>query len=425
MAKNKISEFDVNPDNNTDINNINIAEGCAPSGINNAIRQLMSDLKEFQTGGAGDPFNGAVNGTVGATTPASGAFTSLSASGAFSANGGATLGDASGDALTINSSAVSIPNGLNFDSNTFVIDASNNRVGVNIVTPTVALDVYSPADAIMFNVRENTSGNARRIRFSNAGAVNTIESTAGIGTTNLAFTIDGNEAMRINTSGNVGIGTSSPSSGARLTLTGSSTNAAVLRLFNNAQTSNGFEMGQGFDTGSDNIGYFYNRANAAIVFGTNSTERIRIPSNAGGIQFPATQVASSDANTLDDYEEGTWTPVIKFGTTTATADVSGFYTKVGRLVTVTGYINLQSKNGGTGVIGMEGFPFAVITSAAQGSRGGAAVGYFTGFSSVYPHLMLGNNSTIGTFRKGNGTDFNNTEVVDGSSCWFSYTYISN
>jgi microcystin-dependent protein len=56
MAKTKISEFDVDPSNNTDINSINIAEGCAPSGINNAIRQLMSDLKEFQTGAADDNF---------------------------------------------------------------------------------------------------------------------------------------------------------------------------------------------------------------------------------------------------------------------------------------------------------------------------------------------------------------------------------
>jgi len=50
MAKTKISEFDIDPNNNTDINSINIAEGCAPAGINNAIRQLMSDLKEWQSG---------------------------------------------------------------------------------------------------------------------------------------------------------------------------------------------------------------------------------------------------------------------------------------------------------------------------------------------------------------------------------------
>jgi hypothetical protein len=50
MAKTKISEFDTNPDLNTDINSINIAEGCSPANINNAIRQLMADLKEWQSG---------------------------------------------------------------------------------------------------------------------------------------------------------------------------------------------------------------------------------------------------------------------------------------------------------------------------------------------------------------------------------------
>jgi len=50
MAKNKISEFSSTPANNTDINSIDIAEGCAPSGINNAIRSLMSDLKDWQAG---------------------------------------------------------------------------------------------------------------------------------------------------------------------------------------------------------------------------------------------------------------------------------------------------------------------------------------------------------------------------------------
>lgn len=75
MAKTKISEYDVNPDNNTDINSINIAEGCAPSGINNAIRQLMSDLKDFQAGSSGDTLPVTAGGT-GATT-ASAARTAL------------------------------------------------------------------------------------------------------------------------------------------------------------------------------------------------------------------------------------------------------------------------------------------------------------------------------------------------------------
>lgn len=73
MARTKISEFSATAADNTDIDNIDIAEGCAPSGINNAIRELMAQLKDFQTGAAGDPFNGAVNGalngSLGATTP--------------------------------------------------------------------------------------------------------------------------------------------------------------------------------------------------------------------------------------------------------------------------------------------------------------------------------------------------------------------
>lgn len=81
MARTKISEFSATAADNTDIDNIDIAEGCAPSGINNAIRELMAQLKDFQTGAAGDAFNGNVvgnvtgnvtgnvNGSLGATTP--------------------------------------------------------------------------------------------------------------------------------------------------------------------------------------------------------------------------------------------------------------------------------------------------------------------------------------------------------------------
>jgi hypothetical protein len=59
--------------------------------------------------------------------------------------------------------------------------------------------------------------------------------------------------------------------------------------------------------------------------------------SGSGITFPATQSASSDANTLDDYEEGTWTPVITAQTGSLTAYTSsGIYTKVGRTVYING-----------------------------------------------------------------------------------------
>jgi hypothetical protein len=65
----------------------------------------------------------------------------------LSVNGNTTLGDASGDSVTFNAATVSTPNGLNFDSNTFVIDATNNRVGVGISSPGVALDVLGTIEA--------------------------------------------------------------------------------------------------------------------------------------------------------------------------------------------------------------------------------------------------------------------------------------
>jgi hypothetical protein len=66
MAKTKISEFSATSADNTDITNINIAEGCSPANVNNAIRSLMSLLKNQQDGSSGDPF------TVAGTLVASG-----------------------------------------------------------------------------------------------------------------------------------------------------------------------------------------------------------------------------------------------------------------------------------------------------------------------------------------------------------------
>jgi hypothetical protein len=63
------------------------------------------------------------------------------------------------------------------------------------------------------------------------------------------------------------------------------------------------------------------------------------PSASGaGISFPATQSASSDGNTLDDYEEGTWTPADNSGAGLSFTLVNCRYVKVGNLVTVTGRI---------------------------------------------------------------------------------------
>jgi hypothetical protein len=65
-----------------------------------------------------------------------------------------------------------------------------------------------------------------------------------------------------------------------------------------------------------------------------------VPNSGTGITFPATQSASSNANTLDDYEEGTWTPAQGSGLTVVGAfSSSGKYTKVGRLVNIQGSVS--------------------------------------------------------------------------------------
>jgi hypothetical protein len=70
MPKNKVSEWSATASNNTDIGGINIAEGCAPSGINNAIRELMAQVKDMQSGTDADTFTVGGNLTVSSTLTA-------------------------------------------------------------------------------------------------------------------------------------------------------------------------------------------------------------------------------------------------------------------------------------------------------------------------------------------------------------------
>ena len=87
MPKNKVSEWSSTPANNTDIGGINIAEGCAPSGINNAIRELMAQVKDMQSGTDADNFtvggNLTVTGTATGSTPTTGDNTTKFATTAF------------------------------------------------------------------------------------------------------------------------------------------------------------------------------------------------------------------------------------------------------------------------------------------------------------------------------------------------------
>ena len=115
-----------------------------------------------------------------------------------------------------------------------------------------------------------------------------------------------------------------------------------------------------------------------------------------GITFPATQVAATDVNTLDDYEEGTFTPTIVGGTTAGVGVYSiqnGNYTKVGNLVTFRLYVNTSSHTG-TGATLIYGLPF---TSNGTGNQlYSASITVISGLTMTalnYPTAYINNNVT--------------------------------
>lgn len=87
-----------------------------------------------------------------------------------------------------------------------------------------------------------------------------------------------------------------------------------------------------------------------------------ISADGGQIKFPSTQNASADVNTLDDYEEGTFTPTITFGggsTGITYTTQTGKYTKIGNVVTYVVFINLSSKGSSAGSAVVQTLPFVV------------------------------------------------------------------
>ena len=99
--------------------------------------------------------------------------------------------------------------GATVTGNTYLATTSGD-VGIGTTSPVAKLDVRGASGGILGQFLENDSGNSRRIRFSISGDVSNIESTASVGATNLAFAVDGSERARIDGSGNLGVGTSSP-----------------------------------------------------------------------------------------------------------------------------------------------------------------------------------------------------------------------
>jgi len=171
----------------------------------------------------------------------------------------------------------------------------------------------------------------------------------------------GTTAVTVDASQRVGIGTSSPSTWAtnlvvynnQLTVTGGqydgSFSDAIFFAGNAESTTYRHKISSSISSSTTNSQLKISVASGSSTFvdalTMNGTGAVALSGatktvSGVGIVFPATQSASSDANTLDDYEEGTWTPSSLTGVNlTGISWSAGNYTKVGRLVTLIGYAN--------------------------------------------------------------------------------------
>ena len=244
--------------------------------------------------GTATSFN--INGTVGATTPAAGAFTTLSASSTVTLSGGTANG-------------VTYLNGSKVLTSSSALYFDGSDLGVGTASPggyKLAIgDGSSNRGRIM--LKGATGGNYPEIN---------INDTMNSGGKNYQVYSTGGQLKVVN-----------------------STDSAVSFVANGA----------------------------GIGLGDNA------PVDGKGIRFPATQSASSDANTLDDYEEGTWTPTAGSSlTVVGTFSSNGKYTKVGRLVTVSGQISATiSLTLTANQVVVDGLPF---NNTAHGAGGGFTSG---------------------------------------------------
>ena len=172
-------------------------------------------------------------------------------------------------------------------------------------------------------------------------------------------TADG-EKLRITSSGRLGLNTDSPDT----TFTIKSGGDAQMSLKNSSGTTKAY-LGTDGAFGSASTDDLRIRSDSSnIIFGFSGTEKVRMLSG-GGISFNGD---TATANALDDYEEGSWTPVL-FGTTGSTnttgrATATGHYTKIGNRVLIDFFVEANTGSAG-GDIKVANLPFAPSSSPSH------------------------------------------------------------
>jgi hypothetical protein len=331
------------------------------------------------------------------------------------------------------------------------------QVGYPVVPATDVLPIVVIADPGMA-----TSGSTRKVTVNQllgAGGTATLASATITGD----LTVDTSTLKVDSTNNRVGIGTATP--GAYALDVKSTTAAAQLRIsgsnqnsitFGNAAggASNGFLMGRSFSSDDANNLFVYDLANSALRFFIGNTGNVGIGTpapteavdlNSGnlkltngnvvlgtsgkGIDFSATTSGSGTMTSelLNDYEEGTWTIGLTFGSLSVgitTSASTGRYTKIGRQVTVSGLLNLTSKGSSTGIAEIQGLPFTI----ANGNEAYSAANVrFNGVSFADVPISIGaTNSTKILLQEitnaGVVTDLTDADFSNSSQCIISFTY---
>jgi hypothetical protein len=290
--------------------------------------------------------------------------------------------------------------------NRIIGDFSNatvaNRVAIQTSTTngTTVLHVIpngssTTAVAELNNASDPTNSSTLQL-VTGPSTTNIRSATRGSGTyLPMVFETNGTERMRIDTGGNVGIGTSP---------------AYQLDLGGGITVNNRIQLRRGSDDPNQHLRLGWDRlesvrADVALSSPQTSLSFIQTGSNgsrtnmlidssgrvlvgltsanasganfqvSSGITFPATQSASSDANTLDDYEEGSWTPIFNSGNSNhvITANSSaGRYIKIGGMVWLHCQVHFQCTTAGTGAFFITGLPF--VASSINGHGMALALG---------------------------------------------------
>ena len=370
--------------------------------------------------------------------------------------------------------------GLNNGNTALTVDDSTNSIHTRLTNGTLRdgstslgksdsrfKDLYLSGTAYVDTAIEVHAGNSLKMQNVAGNGFATIQNSGAGTNTDLAFSTAGSERMRIDSNGDLLVGkTSADYTTAGVMAEGdgtiSSVKAGTTGVFNRLTSDgdilqfrkNGTTVGSIGTTSSDlYIGTgdttlrFADGVDGVIPTGTGGAQRdgavnLGAASNrfkqlylSVGVVFgDAGGSGTSSSNTFDSYEEGTWTPLITGSasnpSSTANASNLGFYTKIGRQVTVCFRVDYSSVSGGSGNFEISGLPFTSTSSSYFRSSGNISFfrGVTHGGNRLAPHALA--NATKFIFYKlANASEFDDVILTSALSSSITihgfYTYFTD